>query len=192
MSFKKPIGSISISGHKFLGCPMPCGVVITRLEHAEVLSTHIEYIASRDATITGSRNGHAPIFLWYTLSKKGYRGILKEVQLCLRNAQYLEALLKQIGVSASRNALSTTVVFERPKDEIFVRRWQLACQGNLAHVVVMPNVTIEKLTDFVEELAEKQRDWYQHKGFSIPCLAVDIGQENCCCDIHFEKNCQLS
>ena len=26
MTFKKPIGSVSVSGHKFVGCPMPCGV----------------------------------------------------------------------------------------------------------------------------------------------------------------------
>ncbi|KAK4253123.1 hypothetical protein QN277_010939 [Acacia crassicarpa] len=62
-SFKKPIGSIAISGHKFIGCPIPCGVVITRLEHMNVMSSDIEIIASKDSTITGSRNGHAPIFL---------------------------------------------------------------------------------------------------------------------------------
>lgn len=30
VSFKKPIGSVSVSGHKFVGCPMPCGVEITK------------------------------------------------------------------------------------------------------------------------------------------------------------------
>ena len=30
ISFKHGIDSISVSGHKMLGCPMPCGVVITR------------------------------------------------------------------------------------------------------------------------------------------------------------------
>ena len=77
MSFKKPIGSVSVSGHKFVGCPMPCGVQITRIEHINALSRDVEYLASRDATIMGSRNGHAPIFLWYTLNQKGYRGFRK-------------------------------------------------------------------------------------------------------------------
>ncbi|KAL5231544.1 hypothetical protein ABZP36_030320 [Zizania latifolia] len=187
VSFQKPIGSISVSGHKFLGCPMPCGVVITRSEHAGVLSTDIEYIASRDSTITGSRNGHAPIFLWYTLSKNGYKGLVKQVEMCLGNARYLEVLLKQVGISAACNALSNTVVFERPKDEKFVCRWQLACEGNLAHVVVMPNVTLPKLAVFVEELAQRRRDWYQDKGLSAPCLALDVGKENCCCNLHAKK-----
>ena len=72
VSFKKPIGSVSVSGHKFVGCPMPCGVQITRIEHINALSRDVEYLASRDATIMGSRNGHAPIFIWCTLNQKGY------------------------------------------------------------------------------------------------------------------------
>ncbi|KAM0870546.1 hypothetical protein ACQ4PT_039943 [Festuca glaucescens] len=184
VSFKKPIGSISVSGHKFMGCPVPCGVVITRLEHVKVLSMDIEYLSSRDATITGSRNGHAPMFLWYTLNKKGYRGLHKEVHKCLRNAHYLTTHLKDMGVSASLNALSSTVVFERPRDEAFVHKWQLACVGSIAHVVVMPNVNVEKLDDFVAELVVRRRSWNEGKDFSVPCIANDIGVENCLCGHH--------
>ncbi|XWS15252.1 hypothetical protein CRYUN_Cryun35bG0078900 [Craigia yunnanensis] len=155
VTFKKPIGSVSVSGHKFVGCPMPCGVQITRMEHINVLSCNVEYLASRDATIVGSRNGHAPIFLWYSLNRKGYKGFQKEVQKCLRNAHYLKDRLRESGIGAMLNELSSTVVFERPRDEEFVRRWQLACEGNIAHVVVMPNVTIEKLDVFLNELVEK-------------------------------------
>lgn len=38
VTFKKPIGSVSVSGHKFVGAPVPCGVVITRKEYVEALS----------------------------------------------------------------------------------------------------------------------------------------------------------
>lgn len=38
VTFKKPIGSISVSGHKFIGAPMPCGVVITRQKYVMALS----------------------------------------------------------------------------------------------------------------------------------------------------------
>ncbi|KAM0863734.1 hypothetical protein ACQ4PT_044380 [Festuca glaucescens] len=188
VTFKKPIGSVSVSGHKFIGCPVPCGIVITRLEHVKVLSTDIEYLSSRDATIMGSRNGHAPMFLWYTLNKKGYKGIRKEVQKCLRNAHYLANRLKEMGVSASLNALSNTVVFERPRDEAFVHRWQLACEGSITHVVVMPNVSIEKLDGFVEELVAKRSSWHEGKEFSVPCVAKDMGAENCLCSQHNKRS----
>lgn len=184
VSFKKPIGSVSVSGHKFVGCPMPCGVQITRMNHINALSRNVEYLASRDATIMGSRNGHAPIFLWYTLNRKGYKGFQKEVQKCLRNAHYLKDRLREAGISAMLNELSSTVVFERPSEEQFVRRWQLACEGNIAHVVVMPSVGIEKLDDFVNELIEKRSTWYRDGTVQPPCLAVDIGAENCCCALH--------
>lgn len=38
----------------------------------------------------------------------------------------------------------------RPLEELFVRKWQLACEGDIAHVVVMPNITILKLEEFVQ------------------------------------------
>ena len=128
VTFKKPIGSVSVSGHKFVGCPMPCGVQFTRMKHINSLSRNVEYLASRDATIMGSRNGHAPIFLWYTLNRKGYRGFQKDVQRCLRNAHYLKERLREAKIGVMLNELSSTVVFERPLDETFILKWQLACQ----------------------------------------------------------------
>ncbi|XP_060198549.1 serine decarboxylase [Lycium barbarum] len=184
VTFKKPIGSVSVSGHKFVGCPMPCGVQLTRLEHINALSRNVEYLASRDATIMGSRNGHAPLFLWYTLNRKGYKGFQKEVQKCLRNAHYLKDRLIGAGISAMLNELSSTVVFERPKDEEFVRKWQLACERNMAHVVVMPSVTVDKLDHFLDELVKARSIWYKEDNVKPPCLASDIGSQNCCCPQH--------
>ncbi|XP_047959579.1 serine decarboxylase-like [Salvia hispanica] len=184
VSFKKPIGSVSVSGHKFVGCPMPCGVQITRLKHINALSSNVEYLASRDATIMGSRNGHAPIFLWYTLNRKGYKGFQKEVQKCVRNAHYLKDRLRDAGISVMLNELSSTVVFERPRDEEFVRHWQLACERNMAHIVVMPNVTIEKLDYFLNELIQGRSIWYKDEKVCPPCLATDIGTHNCSCALH--------
>lgn len=38
VTFQKPIGSVSVSGHKFVGAPVPCGVVITRMRYVMALS----------------------------------------------------------------------------------------------------------------------------------------------------------
>ncbi|KAI3436035.1 hypothetical protein D9Q98_002092 [Chlorella vulgaris] len=156
VTFKKPIGSISVSGHKFVGSPVPCGVVMTRLKHIKGVSSDVEYLNSRDATIMGSRNGHAPIYMWYTFTRKGYEGLRKDVEKCLRNAHLLKSMLERAGVKTMLNELSSTVVFERPREEAFVRKWQLACEGDIAHVVVMPNITIRKLEHFVQELFESR------------------------------------
>ncbi|KAI4352966.1 hypothetical protein L6164_007167 [Bauhinia variegata] len=187
VTFRKPIGSVSVSGHKFMGCPVPCGIQITRLDHIKALSSNVEYLASRDATIMGSRNGHAPILLWYTLNIKGYRGFQKEVQKCLRNAQYLKDCLWNAGISVMLNKLSNTVVFERPLDEALVRKWQLACEGIIARVVVMPSVAVEKLNEFVTEMVQKRSTWYQEGTLKPPCVATEIGTKNCFCTLHARK-----
>ena len=151
VTFRKPIGSVSVSGHKFVGVPMPCGVVMTRMRHVMKLSSDIEYLNSRDATIMGSRNGHAPIFMWHTLTRKGYDGMRDDVEACIANAQALKKMLEDVKVDVMLNELSSTVVFERPLEEAFVKKWQLACEGDIAHVVVMPNVTVPQLREFVDE-----------------------------------------
>ncbi|KAG6544383.1 hypothetical protein Mapa_014217 [Marchantia paleacea] len=190
VSFEKPIGSVSVSGHKFVGCPMPCGVQITRMEHINVLSKNVEYLASRDATIMGSRNGHAPIFLWYTLNRKGYRGFQKETQRCLRNAHYLTECLRAAGFGVMLNELSSTVVFERPHEESFVLKWQLACQGKIAHAVVMPSVTVDKLDKFVAELIQSRQKCFPDGKVVVPCIVEEVGPENCACNEH--KNVHAS
>lgn len=158
LTFKKPIGSISVSGHKFIGTPTPCGIVMTRLRHAMALSNDVEYLNSRDATIMGSRNGQAPIQLWYTLTRKGYDGLRRDVEKCMSHARALRDMLQAAGFRAMLNDLSNTVVFERPKDEAFVRKWQLACEGDIAHAIVMPNHDISKLREFVEDYVSTARD----------------------------------
>ncbi len=79
VSFRKPIDSIAVSGHKMLGCPMPCGVTIARKEHVKKVEQRIDYLNSVDTTIMGSRNGQAALYLWYSLRKKGLSGIKRDV-----------------------------------------------------------------------------------------------------------------
>jgi hypothetical protein len=109
VTFRKPIGSVSVSGHKFVGAPVPCGVVITRFKYVMALSSDVEYLNSRDATIMGSRNGHAPIYLWYTLTRKGYEGMRQDVEKCMRNAHVLKDMLESAGIPTMLNELSNTV-----------------------------------------------------------------------------------
>ena len=72
----------------------------------------------------------------------------------METARYLRDELAKAGFTCGLNTLSSTVVLERPKDDQFVKRWQLACEEDIAHVVVMPNVTRSKINLFVAELVE--------------------------------------
>jgi histidine decarboxylase len=72
----------------------------------------------------------------------------------METARYLRDKLSDAGFSCRLNDLSSTVVLERPMDDSFIKRWQLACQEDIAHVVVMPNVTRSKIDRFVMELEQ--------------------------------------
>jgi len=155
ISFDKPIDSVSVSGHKMLGVPMPCGIVITRAEHSKRWASDVEYLNSVDTTIMGSRNGQAPIAMWVALQRHGISGIRANVEKCIDNAKYLKELLSSSGIPCWLNDFSTTVTFERPCEEI-VQKWQLACKKNLAHAVVMPSVSKKKLRAFHADFVESR------------------------------------
>ncbi|PHT74224.1 Serine decarboxylase 2 [Capsicum annuum] len=152
----KPIGSISVSGHKFLGCPIPFGIQMTRKSNVNSLS-NIEYIASADMTISGSRNGLAPIFLWYSLSMKGYVGLWQDSKMCIENSQYLKDQLLKEGISVMLNEFSTTVVFERPCDHKFISHWKLCYLSGIAHIVVMSGITREIIDSFLKDLMQERK-----------------------------------
>lgn len=97
------------------------------------------------------------------LEKAGIKTMLNELPLthshthtCSVPSLRQQAMLEKAGVKTMLNELSSTVVFERPREEAFVRKWQLACEGDIAHVVVMPNITVRKLETFVQELFESR------------------------------------
>jgi histidine decarboxylase len=132
---------------------MPCGVALTKRSHVQKVEHRIDYLNSVDTTIMGSRNGHAALHMWHSLRTKGLDGIKADVAGCLRTAAYLRDQLTKAGITCRLNDLSSTVVLERPAHEPFVKKWQLACEEDIAHVVVMPNVTCAKVDVFVGELA---------------------------------------
>jgi histidine decarboxylase len=143
-----PIGSLAISGHKFIGCPIPCGVVIAR--KSQVQSFDVEYIGSTDTTIMGSRNGLTPVLLWDAIQRR-QNVFYQEVQRCREHAEYLYTHLQNNDPNTFLNDFSTTVVFNRPGKSV-EQRWQLATYGSIAHIIVMQNHTKMLLNSFLEEV----------------------------------------
>ncbi len=153
LTFNRPIHSLAISGHKFIGCPFPCGVVLTYKTLVEQMSCNIEFIGSKDTTIGGSRNGHAPQFLHHAIQVR--KNLFEqEVRSCIDKAIYLHNKLSLAGQYSLLNSYSTTVVFEKPEAAI-AQKWQMATLGNIAHVVVMQNHSYELLDHLSANLLEK-------------------------------------
>jgi histidine decarboxylase len=147
-SFRHAIDSLSTSGHKMIGTPMPCGVLVARRHHVERIASAIAYLRSNDTTLMGSRNGHAVLALWVRLLGHGAEGYRSDVRGCLDRAERLVAALRGAGVPVLHNPHSITAVFPEPAEPL-VRTYQLACHRGEAHAIVMPNVGDALIERFV-------------------------------------------
>ena len=148
--------SISVSGHKFIGSPMPSGVVVVKKDNRDRVAKKIAYIGSSDATITGSRNGHSPLFLWYAIKKLGIDGFAKRTAHSLQVAAYTEQKLNAIGVKAWRNLNAVTVIFPTPSEEV-CWKWQLATEKGMSHIICMPNVSMSQIDEFVADVINSNK-----------------------------------
>lgn len=150
--FLDGIDSISISGHKFIGSPIPCGIVLCKKEHSERIARSISYVGTRDTTITGSRNGLTPLILWYALKKMGgVTGLKKRYDNSLQLADYLLESLQEIGWDAWKHKNAITVVLKKPSDEI-CKKYQLAVEDSITHVICIPGVEKTQLDDLINDL----------------------------------------
>ncbi len=145
------VDSIAISGHKFIGSPIPCGVILTKADFVRKIERKVEYIKSSDTTIAGSRCGHTPLIMWYAIKTKGYKIFQREAHTCLENARYLYGRLKSSFYPCMLNKYSNIVCIKKPYSEL-IEKWRLLNQGEWAHIVVMQHVTKDKIDDFIDEL----------------------------------------
>ncbi len=150
IGLKYGVHSISVSGHKMFGSPMPCGIVLAQKQNVDRIGNSVEYIGALDTTLSGSRNGHTTLLLWYAIEKNGKDGFTKIVRKCLENADYLIRKLQFNHINAWRNNYSITVVLPKPSEQL-VTKWQLATQDNLAHIITMPHVTKADLDEFIRD-----------------------------------------
>ncbi len=151
--FDAGFDSVSISGHKMIGSPLPCGVALTRAEYVARIARSIEYVGVLDTTLAGSRNAFTPLMLWYALQQHGLDGYREIVAECLAVAAYAVDSFNDSGIPAWRNKNSVTVVFPKPSAAV-VRKWQLAPYEDIAHLITMPHVTRETIDEVVKDCLE--------------------------------------
>ncbi len=151
--FTTGVQSMSISGHKLIGSPIPCGIVLALKSNVGRVSRAVEYVGSLDSTISGSRNGFTPLVLWYAIKKYGFNGFKKVIRYCVRTADYATRKMNEAGIKAWKNDHAITVIFPRPKEEI-VKKWKLAVQDDIAHIICMPQVdkaTVDKIINDLKD-----------------------------------------
>ncbi|XSG83825.1 MAG: histidine decarboxylase [Methylohalobius sp. ZOD2] len=159
--FQAGIDSIAVSGHKILGAPVPCGVVLAKKVHVRRIARMVEYVGSLDSTIPGSRSGLTPLMLWYAIETLGRDGFRALTAHCLEMAEYAVERFNGVGISAWRNPHSPIVVFPRMAEPV-LRRWQIAVHAETAHLVTVGHVEKRHIDTFLEEILNHESDHPGH------------------------------
>ncbi|MEU1596644.1 aminotransferase class I/II-fold pyridoxal phosphate-dependent enzyme [Streptomyces sp. NPDC005708] len=138
-SFAHGADSLNVSGHKILGMPVPAGISLVRRELLPERDGG-EYIAATDRTLACSRSGLAALLLWARLRSLGRTGMAALISRCQEVAAYAVDQFEDAGADPDRLPGSLTVTFARPSAHV-VRKWHLACAGDIAHIVTVGHVT---------------------------------------------------
>jgi histidine decarboxylase len=170
--FRHPLlNSVCVSPYKWLGLPMPVGLVLTREAYQAKLPQTADYTGSIDTTIAGSRPGISAVLLWEQLSRRGLRGqqqLLERLQG--RLADFHEAMTDVCSLQDPSGRLlqvrplepgSPMAVFSAPNLQI-CREFSLSCSEvmldgrpqRMSHVVVLEHVSrlvLEKLLDALRQ-----------------------------------------
>ncbi|NRB23772.1 histidine decarboxylase [Shewanella sp.] len=162
-NFSDGIDSISVSGHKMIGGPIPCGIVLAKAKNVESITNEVDYIAAPDKTISGSRNGFTPLVLWHAINSTSEAQKRARVQGCLNLAKELTTLLIKKGIPAWRNCNSIIVVFPTPSESIW-RKYGLANSKKHAHVVVTghmienPSLLYQLAEDMAKDIVNQRKN----------------------------------
>ncbi len=157
--------SISMSGHKWIGAPWPCGIYMTKVKYQLLPPDDPMYIGAPDSTFAGSRNGFSPLLLWNYLSKNSYEDLINKVLYTQKQAQYalakfqeLERILsKDLWVEYSPRSL--TVRFKKANDSI-IFKYSLSGETLYVnqeeraynHIYIMESVTWELIDRLIDDL----------------------------------------
>lgn len=151
IDFTAGADSVVTSGHKFLGAPMPCAVVLVRATHRAAAARAATYTGSPDATVANSRSGLAALVLWYALRTTDLPTLAHRAEQARLLAGYAHDCLQDIGVASHHHPWAFTVSFPTPPAEV-TQKWVLGKHGTRSQLICMPGVTRPQIDAFVADL----------------------------------------
>lgn len=157
------VASVTLDPHKMGRAPIPCGgLALARGDRVDEVAVESPYVSTpKQATVTGTRPGAAPVAAYAAMEALGRTGYGEQARRCLRNARYLADEARRVGATVPVDPVLNVVAVEAPDPE--AAREALAREGfhvNLApatggiKVVCMPHVRREHLDAFVPALAD--------------------------------------
>jgi len=168
------IDSISISGHKLIGSPIPCGIVLIKQKHIEN-NSHISYIYNFDCTISGSRSSLAPLVMWSAIKKHGAIGFKNFVHECLSKSKKYCQLFNDYNIPAWQLSNAMTIVLEKQPD-IFLKKWRAPSNEKFTTLMALPKLTDNMVQEIIADIhsIKNTGNLSQNKEYLMPQYADDI------------------
>lgn len=166
--FRLPyVHSITMSAHKWMSAPWPCGIYMTRTGLQMTPPSPSEYIGAADTTFAGSRNGVSAVLMWDYLARHSYDDQVAMAVRTDQTAAYAHQRLLRVQEATgqdlwvARSPVSLTVRFRRPIPEI-VRKYSLSYETltvdgrrkPYVHLYTMKHVTRELIDQLTEDLRQ--------------------------------------
>lgn len=173
-----PLHSISLSAHKFLGAPFPCGVVLYQRCASERALEQSEEILSQDVPLlgytrpgyfqvhgsitSGTKNPYMAVVIWKRVQELGMDGLRDFSLNSLALSEYAEQQLikhqQETGVRVFRHDHSNILTLSPPPSQRNMDKYGLPTepsdQGEISHFVVMPHVSKSVIDAFIQDLID--------------------------------------
>ena len=174
------VDSISISGHKLIGSPIPCGVALIHKSYVKK-NTPIEYIKSFDCTVSGSRAGLAALILWYAIKTKKRAGFAAFVNASLERAANYSQLFNDANIPAWRFEDAITIVLPK-QSSLLTKKWRLPSDARYTTLTALPKLTLSMVEEFIKDIEEIKTHGHlkdTSKGIIFSVDLHDISLEDC-------------
>lgn len=169
----KEIHSITMSGHKWIGMPWPCGIYMSKVKYQIMPKVKPNYTGSPDSTFAGSRNAFSALVLWDFFSKNSLEDLRNKAVYSLEMAQYVFTQLRTLEKDLEQDLWveyspgTLTVRFKKVNPDI-VFKYSLSEEILIVngerrvynHVYLMGHVT----QDLVDQLI---KDIYNEHAFKL-------------------------
>ncbi|WP_327411202.1 pyridoxal-dependent decarboxylase (plasmid) [Streptomyces sp. NBC_01281] len=143
--------SITLSGHRLLGLPLPAAICLARREPSTPTRPATTFPATADPG-----NALAVLLLWTRLRSLGRGGVAALVARCQDVAAYAVEQLEAIGADPGRLPGSLAVTFARPERPV-VDKWRLECFGDRAQITATGPVTHTAVDELAADLSPARR-----------------------------------
>lgn len=170
------IDSISISGHKIIGSPVPCGVVLIHKRYLEATRSPVNYINNVDCTVSGSRSGFAALILWDAIRKNKWAGFKEFVYDCISKAEEFTQTLNEHNIHAWRFNHAMTIVLDKLPAPL-TQKWRAPSNDRYTTLTALPKLTSNMLNELISDITyfkKFNRLQNNRPGLLFPITTPDI------------------